>query len=160
MLGGVKLDLVFIGLGILFLLGSPSYGLGTLATPGPAMVPAWLASILLVLAILDIAVSRGTGAGKAPASAKRPSFDLRGIWNDPTVSFMLVTGGALLLTGLIGLLPSIAVYGAVASWRIGWGPRWKNVALGLVLWLTLYCLFTVTFQIEFPVGRLLDLIGG
>lgn len=158
MSSSVKLDLFLIVMGAVFLISSPSHGIGTAALPGSAMVPAWLAGLLVLLAVADLLVSRvqrsntpaKTGGEDSLESAERAS----------AIVFILIGAGSLLLTGLIGLLPGVAVMGALMSWRIGWGPRWKNIALGVSLSLILYYLFTVTFQIEFPTGYLMDLIGG
>lgn len=160
MSSSVTMDLFLIAMGALFLAYSPSTGLGTRAMPGAAMVPAWLAGLLILLAVADILVSR-LRASKAPAKSGGDDAESAESAERKSASiFILLGAGALLLTALIGLLPAIAVMGALMSWRIGWGPRWKNIALGVCLSLVLYYLFTVTFQIEFPTGYLMDLIGG
>ena len=157
---GLGVGLVLLLFGVTFIASGRQYDFGTLASPGPGMVPVSLGVLLLALQAVDLgmALLRRTGT---PGSAHREPARLpEAVARDARSIFVLVTAGGFGLTYLVGLPAATGAYAAVTSRLLGLEAWWKNLAFGICLGALMYYLFGSVFEISFPGGWLTGLIWG
>lgn len=154
------LSLVLVLMGVAFVAQAWRYGLGTLAFPGPGMVPCMLGIMLLALEAVDLGISlsrRGPDPTR-PTGGQR-ALALEAIIRDRRTIFAMLTAGGFLLTYLVGLPAAIGAYAALSSRLLGFRPWGKNIVFGICLGVLMYYLFEVVFEVALPGGCLPDLIG-
>lgn len=156
---GMGVGLLLLVFGVAFISSARQYDFGTLASPGPAMVPVSLSILLLALQAVDLGVAllgrRGTG-GSGAGDAPRPREAKAG---DGRTIFVLTTAGGFALTYLVGLPAAAGAYAAVSSRLLGLRAWWKSLAFGICLGVLVHY-FGSVFQIAFPGGWLTGLIWG
>src|SRR5262245_41244400 len=134
---------IYIAFGVIALVLSHDYSMGTARRMGPAYFPVLLGSSLALVG--TISVIRSFLIQGAPLAA----FSLRK--GALIVGSVLVFGLTLRGLGLLLALPLLTLTSALASSRFRWGP-----SLSLALGLTLFCSVVFLQGLGIPI----PLIGG
>lgn len=116
---------------------------------GPEVMPKVIAVGLIGLGLASIV------SGFRSTVAKPPSFDIGAI--------VIIIAGFLALTAIIGLgggfLPAMTVLFAATSWAFGRRALLVDMALGFVIALATYLLFSKLLSLSLPRGPIETLIG-
>lgn len=136
--------LIMLALSALLVLGTWHLGYWRDTTPGPAFVPAWIAAVGALLAILQLRSVTSTGAGVYDWP------DAVGMKRVATAFFGLVI--FLAVSPLLGMVPSAALFVVLFLYGLMGRPLVPTLVTAAVTAGMIYAIFVRWLDVNLPTG--------